>query len=148
MTKNVNIEVPLGRLNISPGLFHKYAKEYFLCRKGAQLQNSLSPVLYFLVSRAIELELKARHLETKSRDEIKNEYGHDLRKAYDELKDSEKILDKEEYSVLCKASDIYNNKGFEYCTVYDAGRAYKNFPDLTILDRIAEKLLSNISCSS
>jgi len=145
MTKNVNIEVPLGRLNISPGLFHKYAKEYFLCRKGAQLPNSLSPVLYFLVSRAIELELKARHLETKSRDEIKNEYGHDLRKAYDELKDSEKILDDEEYSVLCEASDIYNQKGFEYCTTPDFIEGYKQFPDLAILDRIADKLLGNDS---
>lgn len=139
------IKAESGHINASPTMFHLYAVQYYRCKKGFQLREPFSPVPYFLVCRAIELELKARHLESKSRTEVKKEYGHDIKKAYDDLDASERILDEIEYSQLAKASAIYDkpNKGFEYCSVYDAGRGYTNFPDLDVLDRIAHKLIGD-----
>ncbi len=139
------IEPKTGHINVSPTMFHLYAGQYLRCKRGFQLREHFSPVPYFLVCRAIELELKARHLESKPRTEVKKEYGHNIRKAYDELDASARILDDTEYSELVRASAIYDvpNKGFEYCSVYDAGRGYTNFPDLDVLDRIAHKLIGD-----
>jgi hypothetical protein len=96
-----------------------------------------------LLCRAIELELKAKHLESKSRAEVKKQYGHNLTKSYDELSPTDKTLDESEYSVLVHASKIYDvpNKGFEYVTVKDAVTSHKTFPDIAVLKRIAAKLV-------
>lgn len=96
-----------------------------------------------MLCRAIELELKAKHLESKSRVEGKKQYGHNLTKSYDELSSSDKTLDASEYRVLVDASKIYDvpNKGFEYVTVRDAVTGLKNFPDIVVLKRIAAKLI-------
>lgn len=141
----VTIKAESVHINVSPTMFHLYAMHYYRCRKGFQLREPFSPVPYFLVCRAIELELKARHLKSKSRTEVKKEYGHNIKRAYDDLDALEQILDEIEYSQLEKASAIYNvpNKGFEYCSVYDAATGYTNFPDLHILDRIANKLIGD-----
>lgn len=77
--------------------------------KDYQPQEPFSPVPYFLVFRAIELELKARHLEEKSRKQVKGDYWHNIKKAYDELDDIDKILADDEYAVLEAASDIYKS---------------------------------------
>ena len=100
-------------------------------------------VPYFLLCRAIELELKAKHLESKSRAEVKKQYGHNLKKSYDELPSTDKTLDSVEYTVLLHASKIYDvpNKGFEYVTVGDAATGLKGFPDITVLKNIAAKLV-------
>lgn len=90
--------------------------------------------------RAIELELKAKHLESKPRPEIKDAYGHNLKKAYDELPAALQILSVHEYRALENASAIYNRKGFEYVEIYDAVTGLKAFPDLKTLDQIAGKL--------
>jgi hypothetical protein len=95
-----------------------------------------------LLRRAIELELKAKHLESKSRVEVRKQYGHNLTKSYDERSSSDKTLDASEYTVLADASKIYDvNKGFEYVTVGDAVTGLKNFPDMVVLKRIAAKLI-------
>jgi hypothetical protein len=130
-------------INLSPTLFHKYAREYLQCERSFKTDETYSPVLYFLVCRAIELELKAKHLESKSRTEVKNQYGHNLKKSYDELPAAARTLDPAEYAELVRASEIYDipNKGFEYVSVGDAATALKNFPDLEILERIATKAI-------
>jgi hypothetical protein len=89
------------------------------------------------------LELKAKHLESKSRDEVRKQYGHDLRKSYDDLTVEQRILSKTEYQELVRASVIYDipNKGFEYVSVYDAVTALENFPDLAVLEQIASSLI-------
>lgn len=102
-------------------------------------EASNSPVPYFLICRAIELELKAKHLESKSRSDVKNDYGHNLKRSYDELPDRK--LNRQEYVVLSHASDIYKDKGFEYATVIDAVTGLKDFPDLAVLEQIATKLI-------
>jgi len=130
-------------VNASPTMFHVYALHYFECNQAFVNRHPFSPVPYFLLCRAIELELKSRHLESKSRKQVKKDYGHNLTKSYDALDPSEKILDMSEYAELVKASRIYDvpKKGFEYCSVYDAATGFKSFPALAVLDQIARRLL-------
>jgi hypothetical protein len=132
-----------GHLNISPTLFHGYAIQYLQCERRFTTDANYSPVPYFLLCRAIELVLKAKHLESKSRAEVKKQYGHNLKKSYDELLSTDKTLDSIEYTVLLHASKIYDdpNKGFEYVTVGDAVTGLKGFPDITVLKDIAAKLV-------
>lgn len=132
-----------GHLNISPTLFHGYAIQYLQCERTFTTDANYSPVPYFLLCRAIELELKAKHLESKSRAEVKKQYGHNLKKSYDELPSTDKTLDSIECTVLLHASKIYDvpNKGFEYVTVGDAVTGLKGFPDIAVLKNIAAKLV-------
>jgi hypothetical protein len=132
-----------GHINLSPTLFHKYARDYLDCERTFRAASAYSPVPYFLVCRAIELELKARHLESKSRAEVKKEFGHDLKKSYDALPTTEKVLNSGEYAELVRASEIYDvpNKGFEYVSVGDAVTGLSNFPSLTVLEAIAAKVI-------
>ncbi len=106
-----------GRINLSAHLFRRYAREYLKCSECYKPELLYSPVPYLLLCRAIEFELKAIHLESMSRDEIKHEYGHDLKVAYDDLPDAQRTLDGLEYARLCVASQIYDDKGFEYLAV-------------------------------
>lgn len=140
---NITITPGTGHVNLSPTLFHAYAIQYLQCERSFTTDANYSPVPYFLLCRAIELELKTKHLESKSRVEVKKQYGHNLTKSYDELPASDKTLDASEYTVLVHASKIYDvpNKGFEYVTVGDAVTGLKNFPDIAVLKRIAEKLV-------
>jgi len=43
--------------------------------------------------------------------------------------------------VLERASDIYASKGFEYFEPEDALTGFRRFPDLSMLDQVAKKLL-------
>jgi hypothetical protein len=137
------IQVGTAPVNLSPDLFHEYARQYLDCERCFQTDARYSPVPYFLLCRAIELELKARHLESKSRREVKNQYGHNLKKAYDELSKSDQVLNVDEYRELVRASDIYDvpNKGFEYVSVKDAVTGLRDFPELAILRQIARKMI-------
>jgi hypothetical protein len=139
----VTIEVPTAYLNISPTMFHIYATQYYQCKQTFRHREPFSPVPYFLLCRAIELELKAKHLALKSRAEVKSDYGHNLTKSYDDLDATDKTLSAAEYADLKSASEIYNVKGFEYCTVSDAVTGFNNFPDIASLDLIAKKLIGN-----
>ena len=136
------IHVPTAHINLSPTLFRKYAAQYLQCHRSFKPGNEYSPVPYFLVCRSIEFALKAMHLELKSRKEVKGKYGHNLAKLYEELPPENKVLESHESGVLTNASVIYDvpNKGFEYVSVYDAVTGLKAFPDLGVLERIAEKL--------
>lgn len=143
---NVTIEPQTGHLNLSPLMFHEYAIHYLQCKCSFSKDVSYSPVPYFLLCRAIELELKAKHLESISRVEVQTQFGHDLRKSYDDLPASQKILNQEEYKELVNTSRIYNKpKGFEYVSVYDAVTGMKDFPNLDVLEQIARKLIGELS---
>jgi hypothetical protein len=140
---NQTIAVPAGQLNLSPTLFHEYAIQYLQCERLFNDHRKFSPIPYFLVCRAIELELKARHLEHASRLEVKDQYRHNLQKSYDTLPAAQRTLDASEYAVLVTANNVYDNKGFEYVSVYDAVTGMKNFPVLVVLEQIAAKLIES-----
>lgn len=74
---------------------------------------------------------------------MKKQFGHNLKKSYNSLPSSAKILDASEYAELVRANEIYDvpNKGFEYVSVGDAVTALKNFPNLAVLEAIAAKVV-------
>ena len=139
------IEVQPGHLNLSPVMFHMYAAQYYQCKQAFDNGGKFSPVPYFLICRAIELELKAKHLESKSRAEVKKQYGHNLKRSYDALPSAEQVLDPEQYRHLERASEIYDipTKGFEYVAVEDAANGFTRFPDLSVLDQAARRLIGS-----
>ncbi len=140
---DVIINPPALHLNISPEAFHLWATHYLKCRRDFKppSSNKFSPVPYFLLCRAIELEIKARLLKKSPQIDVKKKYGHNLEIAYDALDSSEKFLDKNEEDTLRKASPIYKDKDFEYFNAKDVLTAYKRFPKLELLDSIARKLI-------
>jgi hypothetical protein len=128
--------------NMSPDAFHRYATHYLKCRRDFQCPDKFSPVPYFLLCRAIELEIKARHLKHKTQKQVKDDFSHDLEKAYNALEPNDKTLNKEEEGTLRLASDIYSKKDFEYFSPKDALTGYKRFRGLELkLDSIASKLI-------
>jgi hypothetical protein len=137
-----NIRPRSFHANLAPDAFHRWATHYRKCRMDFQCPHRFSPVPYFLLCRAIELEIKARHLKRMTQLEVKKKFGHNLEEAYDALDSTEKGLTQIEENTLRRASKIYNdNKGFEYFDPQDALTGYKRFPDLALLDSMASKLI-------
>ena len=139
---NTVIEVSVGFVNLSPDAFHMWAQHYYKCKQDFEPPHRFSPVPYFLLCRAIELDIKARHLIRKRQSEVKTDFGHELRKSYEYLDSDQKILDDDQFELLCAANAIYANKGFKYFNPEHALNGYSNFPDLAQLDSVAEKLIS------
>lgn len=128
--------------NLSPLAFRKWARQYYDCAAPLLLQTEFSPVPYFLLCRAIELELKAEHLETKRQREVKTEFGHHLLKSYSALPMNCQTLTASELELLSRADGIYSSKGFEYFNPEHALGGYSQYPDLDSLNRVARKLLA------
>lgn len=127
--------------NLAPDAFHLWATHYYKCCRDFERPQTFSPVPYFLLCRAIELELKARHLKAKPQKEVKDTYGHDLYKVYKDLPSSDQILTSEQVDILKHASRIYKSKGFEYFEPEDALSGYRQYPDLSELDDVAKRLI-------
>jgi hypothetical protein len=140
-SKKVRIDSLEG--NFSPDAFHIYAVHYYKCKQDFKRPDDFfSPVPYFLLCRAIELEIKSRHLKDKSQKKVKDEYRHRLLQAYNALDQNERILTPHEVKVLEAAGDIYARKGFEYFEPYDGMTGFSRYPDLKTLDSVAKKLIA------
>lgn len=135
------IRMETGYINISPYAFHKWAMHWYKCKQDFKPPDRFSPVPYFLLCRAIELELKSRHLCTMGQEAVKKQFWHHLEKSYEALNGTEQVLDDGELSVLKSADKIYNDKRFEYFLPIDAAEGYSDFPDLNALDAVARKLI-------
>jgi len=129
-------------VNLSPEAFHRWAEHYYKCKQDFESPHRFSPVPYFLLCRALELEIKSRHLKSQRQREVKDKFGHDLILAYKCLPKVDKVLTPNELSVLKRANEIYKSKGFEYFKPVDALSGYSAYPDLDELDAIASKLIS------
>jgi hypothetical protein len=137
---NYIIKIETGHINVSPVGFWLAARDYYKCYLDFEKPKRFSVVSYFLCCRAIELALKAIHLETKRQNEVKIKYGHNLAKSYSDLPKEKKTLTKEEFNLLEQANQIYNKKDFEYFSVNDAATGYHRFPDLEGLAQLARKI--------
>lgn len=136
------LRAPTMHFNLSPVGFRRWARHFLACRDTfASPDPGFSPVPYFLNCRAIELELKARLLETAKQKEVKDKYGHDLERSYANLPVDQQTLTHAEVDVLKAASAVYKGKGFEYFGVVDAMTGYERFPDLAALDDLTIKLV-------
>jgi hypothetical protein len=146
---DTRIDPPLGVEDFSSPSFHRWAFHYYKCRQDFQQPHKFSPVPYALLCRVIELELKSRLLKLTPRQKkgtrqqkMRNDFGHNLEKAYKALPADQKVLTDDEREVLRKANAVYDDeKGFDYIRAKDAGSAYKRFPDPARLDAVAKKLL-------
>ena len=128
--------------NLSPDAFHMWAEHFYQCRQDFSVQG-FSPIPFFLLCRAIELEIKSRFLKQQRQKQVKAKFGHDLMAAYDALGSSERILDPQETQILTAANNIYKQKRFEYFDPEDALLGYSRYPDLTALDSVAQKLIGS-----
>lgn len=140
-----NLGAPLLEENLNPLAFNMSATHYYKCKQDFQSPDKFSSVPYFLLCRSIELSIKARHLQRDGQSKVKSDYRHNICKAYNHLKDNEKILIKEELDTLKIANAIYSKKGFEYFVPQDAMTAFSGYPDLDKLDNIAKKFLDSFS---
>jgi hypothetical protein len=129
-------------IKVTPYGFRRYAKQLIVCFDLLLPDKEFSPIPYFFCCRAIELALKAKHLENKSKEEVKRLYSHDLVKAYMGL-ESDIVLTKDEFDLLHATNDLYKSKEFEYFNVVSAAQAFKNFPDLNKLRELARKIVGH-----
>lgn len=127
--------------NLAPDAFHRWATHYYKCKQDFRCPHRFSPVPYFLLCRAIELAIKAKHLRHKTQDQVKDQFGHDLVKAHQALDTKEQILSGQQLNVLQQANNIYATKGFEYFEPQDAATGFSRYPDLQLLDQVAKKLI-------
>jgi hypothetical protein len=125
-----------GYINVSPVAFKLAARDFRRCADTFKPPR-FSVVPYFLYCRAIELGLKAIHLETHRQQEVKDEYGHDLIRSYKALPPERRTLSTADSDLLAQISWLYERKAFEYVQPGDAAHGYSDFPDLEQLARLA-----------
>src|ERR671913_1651483 len=131
-TRGVTIQVEGFEANLSPDASHIYATHYYKCKLDfTPPDDYFSPIPYFLLCRAIELEIKARHLKRLTQEEVKK-FGHRLLKAYEALDAQEQILSQNELAVLKTADEPHRKTDFAYFNPDHAHplKAYSQFPDL------------------
>jgi hypothetical protein len=142
--RDVTIHAQGFDANLSPDAFHIYAMHYYKCKRDfTPPDDYFSPIPYFLLCRAIELEIKARHLKRLTQREVKDKFRHHLLKAYKALDAQEQILSQNELAVLITADELYTETDLAYFNPEHALGAFSQFPDLTVLDTIAKKLINS-----
>jgi hypothetical protein len=135
------LDAETGYINFSPVGFKLVARDFRRCADTFK-PPKFSIVPYFLYCRAIELGLKAIHLETHRQKEVKDEYGHDLIRSYKALPLERRTLSTADSDLLAQISRLYERKAFEYIQPGDAGTGFSDFPDLEQLARLATYLAS------
>jgi hypothetical protein len=110
---NHEIKVESIHINLSPHGFRRVAEDMIRCADNCNF-GRLSLVPYFLYCRAIELGLKAKHLEQTTQSEVKNRFAHDLLASYNALPDTAKTLSAADAELLAKVTPLYIRKAFEY----------------------------------
>ena len=127
--------------NLAPDAFAKWANDYLKCEDDYSLAG-FSPVRHFLLCRAIELAIKAIHLNRIGQPEVKTTYGHDILKAYQKLPSEYQTLTEAEQDFLSNASTIYDGKEFEYFNPEDSLTGYQRFPNIETLRALAHKIVA------
>jgi hypothetical protein len=141
--RDVTVNMQVAKVNLSPDMFHRYAGHYYKCKQDFVCpDDGSSPVPHFLLCRAIELQIKAKHLKRLTQKEVKKRFGHRLLRAYKALDAGEQVLSQSEVEVLTAADKIYNKKEFEYFWQEDALTGFSRFRDLNTLDTMAKKLIA------
>jgi len=93
---NHSLHAETSHYNLSPQLFRNTAQDFFKCYLDFEPPpGHFSPVPFFLCCRAIEMALKAIHLEKKNRKYVRK-FGHNLMKLYEKLDDEDQSLSKDE----------------------------------------------------
>jgi hypothetical protein len=129
-----------GSINFSTVGFRLAARDFLTCSHSYRPEKfSIAP--YFLCCRAIELALKALHLETSTQADVKKRLGHKLLAAYRMLPERLHMLTVPEVELLTAVSELYAGKRFEYVQPGDAAHAFSSFPDLEVLSALAARVV-------
>jgi hypothetical protein len=138
---NHTLHAETGYINFSPVGFKLAARDFRRCSDSFRPEK-FSILPYSLYCRAIELGLKAIHLETDKQQEVKDEYGHNLVKSYEALPPERRTLSPTDTDLLAQINKLYVCKAFEYVQPGDAANAFSSFPDLEQLARLATNFAS------
>jgi hypothetical protein len=130
-----------GHINFSPVGFRRAAEDFLKCHDSFN-PAKFSVVPFFLCCRAIELALKAMHLEVKTQREVKQDFSHDLKASYGALPSVNQILNSSELQLLEQSNILYMAKAFEYVRPIDACEGYSEFPAIENLALLARKFVS------
>ncbi len=139
------IRAEAGHINFSRVSFRYAARDCLSCFE-AYDPPEFSPVKYFLLCRAIELALKALHLDSMSVKDVRERFRHNIVSSYDGLDEKQQILTGEERQFLSDTNKLYekDEKAFEYVQPIHAARGYSDFPDLAKLYELAKKLVDHV----
>ena len=155
---NQIINAPTINVNITPFAFQFWAKDFYGAYKAYHTNTArFSPARFYLLSRSLELALKALHLEAGATVKRLRQLGHDLEKACDAqmLAGYQIQITPDEQSELSKANAYYKHKGFEYFLFRTpslgvpeersgpqlAATGYPNLPEESSLESLLQKLL-------
>lgn len=141
MDKGYLLAAKPGEIKVTPYAYCRYAKQLLRCYDLIAQDKDFSPIPYYFCCRAIELSFKSALLDKYSRIEIKRKHSHDLKAAYLEICDIFN-LEPGEHAMLIHASKLYVSKEFEYVEVTSMLKAFKDFPELDSLHRLAQKILT------
>ena len=147
---NVVVHVGHAVIRMSPFGFWRYGSQYAEARKVVRCDHKkFSPVPYYLSCRALELLLKAYLLAQgwEVRD-VKRDLHHNLERA---LKQAEEAglgqvlritAARREHVRL--ANGYYNSKSFEYIDIVKMVHAYRDLPNIRVLDRFNAALVKKL----
>jgi hypothetical protein len=128
--------------------FQQYAAEYLAAADALPIKENYSPVVYFLLCRAIELALKCfLRAQRVPMSEIKSrKLGHDLNRLHDRAKQEKLsrvlVLTPEQEDILSAANAYYGVKDFEYLPLFKAMTGHKDVPSLDRLRALAKTIVS------
>jgi hypothetical protein len=142
--KSTHVLVQLDPIewNTYPDALHIYARHYYKCKQDFKPPDDyFSPIPYFLLCRAIELEIKAKLTKRLPQSAVKKKFGHHLVKAYKALDAPEQVLSQSDIAVLITADELYRKTDLAYFNPVHMLTAFSQFPDLETLDTVAKKLV-------
>lgn len=131
--------------------FHLWAEDFLAAEKlYAPTARTGSFVAHFLCCQSIELSLKGfLSLKGVKRTDLKKRFGHNLGRLYKEASGldigSFVTLKPEDLNLLHKVDGWYDTAGgkkFQYFDVWEALHAFKNAPDLSGIEDLANRLQS------
>lgn len=141
MGRNIVIRAEPGFFNMSPMGFRLQARDHYQAFLSFPAPEEFSILRFFLCARAIELSLKAHHLETTRRLRVKDRFSHRILKLYEALPDDRKSLSADERQLLGEVDALYVAKDFDYINVKDPPTAFNRFPSIVVLSALARKLV-------
>jgi hypothetical protein len=141
MVRNIVIRPAAGFFNLSPMAFRLQARDHYKAFLSFPTPEEFSILRYYLCARAIELALKAHHLETTRRLRVKDRFSHRIMKLYEELPDDRKLLSADERRILGEIDVLYVAKDFDYVNIQDPLTAFQRFPNIDAVSALARKLV-------
>jgi len=145
----MTIETGSAHINLTCYAFHVWAEDFLsAARTYAPTARPAAFVAHFLCCQSIELSLKAYlSLRGVSRKDLQKKYGHSLVRLFRDASDMGigklVTLATSDAKTIERAAAWYHSKDgkrFQYVEMADVLKAFKNAPELALLEDIASRL--------